>query len=143
MILYFFPTFLDVISDLSGEEVADLLLIVRVEHIAFDKFLTAGAEVGMIDDVGRIAATLFLVGLPKQELMQHDLLTRYLSIYMALQEFTLCQFSLATFWLLERTDVCELGDTHIRFIGLFVCTLLGDSDTQSHNTWCICSWYHP
>ena len=74
MILYFFPTFLDVISDLSGEEVADLLLIIRIEHIALDKLLTAGAEISMIDDIGRIAATLFLIGLPKQELMKHDFL---------------------------------------------------------------------
>jgi len=74
MILYFFPTFLDVVSDFGGEEIADLLLIVRVEHIAFDKFLTAGAEISMIDDVGRITTTLFFVGLPKQELMEHDFL---------------------------------------------------------------------
>ena len=69
MILYFFPTFLDVISDLSGEEVADLLFIVRVEHVTLDHLLAGRAIVDMIDDVGGIAATLFLIGLPEQELM--------------------------------------------------------------------------
>jgi hypothetical protein len=65
--------FLDVVCDLSSEEVEDLLLIIRVEQVELDEFLEARAEVGMIDNVGRIATTPFLLSLPKQELMKHDL----------------------------------------------------------------------
>ncbi len=56
----FLPAFLDVFSNLGGEDIADLLLVATVGHIALNHLLTATTIVGMVEHVGRTNHTHIL-----------------------------------------------------------------------------------
>ena len=75
MLDYFLPTFLDVVRYLALHDVTDLLLVAAECHVSFDEFLSAGAEVGMIEHIGRIASGFLFICLPDKELMDHDFST--------------------------------------------------------------------
>ena len=68
MMLYFFPTFLDIVSDFGGEEVADLLLIDIEHHLHVPVNLAGYGEALTID------ALLQLCALYEHELASYILL---------------------------------------------------------------------
>ena len=61
---HLFPPLLDVVGKLGGEDVANLLFVATECHVALDEFLAGAAVVGVVEDVGGIAAGGLLVGFP-------------------------------------------------------------------------------
>ena len=84
--LHLFPTLLDVVGNLGGENVANLLLVATECHVALDEFLAGAAVVGVVEDVGGIAAGGLLIGFPDEELVEHHLGARHLLEHTAFKQ---------------------------------------------------------
>ena len=86
--LHFHPSFLHIRFDFSSEDCTDLGLIGGGVQITLEHFFTAAAEVGVIEDIGGIAPRCLFVGLPDQELMNHNLTAGFFLEDAAIQQGT-------------------------------------------------------
>ena len=86
--LHFHPSFLYIRFDFGSEDCPDLGLIGGGGQITLEHFFTAAAEVGVIEDIGGIAPRCLLVGLPDQELVNHNLTAGFFLEDTALQQGT-------------------------------------------------------
>ena len=117
---HLFPTLLDVVGNLGNEDVANLLFVATECHVALDEFLAGAAVVGVVEDVGGIAASGLLVGFPNEELVEHHLGTRHLLEHTALKQCAGQQLARSALLLFEGTYIGELRQAHIGYRRLLV-----------------------
>ena len=115
IVLHFLlPALLHVVGNELVHEFEDLLLVVGDADVALELFLTAHAEVGVVEYVSREGTGVLLVGLPDDIFLNHQFGIGTLGENAASQHLALCQnierYGLA---LREWAEIGELTDADV------------------------------
>lgn len=133
------PTLLDVVGDELVHYLEYLLAAVADADVAFERFLAADAEVGVMEHIGWKCAGELLIGFPDCVFLNHQLSIGTFGEDASSEKFALgqsCQRDRCDFG--ERAEIGELRDADVGRVARFVGALAFEYGAVDSHAWHLC-----